>query len=183
MPWLPQPAAWGAFTVEAEAADPESMLQLYRRALEIRRRIPGFRAAGLEWLSSPTGTLRFRRGDRLECAVNVSADALVLPDGRETLVSTVGDANTLPRDAAAWYVARTVRGSNRRLGSNPESVLDLHADGVAKGPTVPVHVSGPQRNAARSVWISGLPAPGPAPRSHRELGTFGPIGTLRAIQE
>ena len=107
MPWLPQPAAWGAFTVEAETADPESMLQLYRRALEIRRRIPGFRAAGLEWLSSPAGTLRFRRGDRLECAVNVSADALVLPDGRETLVSTVGDANTLPRAAAAWYVART----------------------------------------------------------------------------
>ena len=76
--WLPQPAAWQSFTVEAEMADPESMLHLYRAALEIRRRLPGFRGEGLEWLASPPGTLRFRRGDGIECAVNLSADAFPL---------------------------------------------------------------------------------------------------------
>ena len=30
-PWLPQPASWSALTVEAQAADPASMLNLYRR--------------------------------------------------------------------------------------------------------------------------------------------------------
>lgn len=105
-PWLPQPASWRDFTVEAEMADPDSMLRLYRTALEVRRRLPGLRAAGHEWLPSPDGTLRFRRGDDLECAVNVSADALQLPVGRELLVSTHGDIRRLPRDAAAWYAAR-----------------------------------------------------------------------------
>ena len=39
-PWLPQPAGWAALTVEAQRADPASMLTLYRSALRIRRREP-----------------------------------------------------------------------------------------------------------------------------------------------
>lgn len=105
--WLPQPAAWQSFTVEAEMADPESMLHLYRAALEIRSRLPGFRGDGLEWLASPPATLRLRRGDGIECAVNLSADALPLPSGAELLISTSGHSPTLPRDTAAWYLART----------------------------------------------------------------------------
>ena len=36
-PWLRQPEGWAALTVEAQLADPESMLNLYRSALRIRR--------------------------------------------------------------------------------------------------------------------------------------------------
>ena len=32
-PWLPQPADWAALTAEAETGDPDSMLELYRAAL------------------------------------------------------------------------------------------------------------------------------------------------------
>ena len=39
-PWLPQPAAWSALSVEAQDGDPESMLSLYRDALRIRRSHP-----------------------------------------------------------------------------------------------------------------------------------------------
>ena len=103
-PWLPQPAAWRSSTVEAEMTDAGSMLQLYRSALEIRRRLPGFRAATLEWLPSPPGTLRFRRGDGIACAVNVSAEVLRLPAAREMLLATVSDTGVLPANAAAWYI-------------------------------------------------------------------------------
>ena len=39
-PWLTQPAHWAELTVERQAADPDSMLQLYRAALRIRRAEP-----------------------------------------------------------------------------------------------------------------------------------------------
>ncbi len=110
--WLPQPAAWRSSTAEAEMTDPASMLNLYRSALAIRRRLPGFRAATLEWLPSPPGTLRFRRGDVVECAVNVSAEALPLPAAREMLLSTVPDTGDLPANSAAWYVERSGRSSH-----------------------------------------------------------------------
>ena len=38
--WLPQPGDWARFTAEAESADPDSMLNLYRDALRLRREIP-----------------------------------------------------------------------------------------------------------------------------------------------
>ena len=34
--WLPQPATWKSVTAEKQLEDPESMLSLYRRALEFR---------------------------------------------------------------------------------------------------------------------------------------------------
>lgn len=89
-------------------ANPDSMLHLYRAALKIRHRLQGFRTEGLEWLASPPGTLRFGRGDGIECAVNISADSMPLPADLELLISTTRDL-TLPRDSAAWYVNRTGR--------------------------------------------------------------------------
>jgi alpha-glucosidase len=39
-PWLPRPASRRTLTVEAQAGDPGSMLELYRGALRIRRTQP-----------------------------------------------------------------------------------------------------------------------------------------------
>jgi glycosidase len=70
LPWLPQPPAWHALTVEAESAGPESMLSLYRHALRLRRReLPP--AAPMTWLPSAPGVLSFTRGF-LACIASLS---------------------------------------------------------------------------------------------------------------
>lgn len=105
-PWLPQPAAWRAFTAEAEARDPASMLTLYRTALRLRRADPGLAGGRFRWLPSAAGTLRFARGG-VVCAVNLSTRPTALPPDRVTLVSSVElDGDELPPDAAAWYQVR-----------------------------------------------------------------------------
>ena len=69
-PWLPQPAGWGPLTVEAQEADPDSMLSFYRRALGLRRTLRGTLPPTLEWQEwHAPEVLAFRRGD-LVCAVN-----------------------------------------------------------------------------------------------------------------
>lgn len=104
IPWLPQPAGWRDLTAEAEAADPGSMLALYRAALSVRRRVPDFADPALRWLPSPAGTLSFARGERLRCAVNFSRDAMPLPSNRSPLLESVtAEDDLLAPDAAAWF--------------------------------------------------------------------------------
>jgi alpha-glucosidase len=109
-PWLPQPAAWARKTVAVQAADPGSMLNLYRRALAIRRTEPGLGGAGalaaFRWLPSPPGTLRFSRDDGIHVAVNLSDAIWLLPEGRLTLLRSTGEAaEPLRPDTAEWYRA------------------------------------------------------------------------------
>lgn len=105
-PWLPQPADWGTRSVAAQAGDPDSMLELYRVALRLRREHAGFHADGLSWLEAPDGVLRFARGEALEVVVNLTADGvLVSDDGRRVLLTSVpleDDGRRLPGDAAVW---------------------------------------------------------------------------------
>jgi alpha-glucosidase len=104
-PWLPQPAGWRGHTVEAQADDRASMLELYRTALRIRRTHPGFAGEGLRWLPSPPGTLVFERGASLRCAVNVGGEPYRLPPARATLVTSEEIVDDLlPAGAAAWFV-------------------------------------------------------------------------------
>lgn len=100
-PWLPQPAAWKAYTVEAQARDPHSMLSLYRSALRLRRT---FRASPFEWRASPQGVLAFARGAHL-CVVNLSDAAVPLPPHESVLLTSHPLAGAgLPPDSAAWLV-------------------------------------------------------------------------------
>ncbi len=98
--WLPQPAAFAEYTVEAEAADPHSMLSLYRAALETRHRFAG----DLEWLDLGDDVLAFRRGALL-CITNFADQALSLPAG-ELLLASDGLTPTgeLPPDSTAWLL-------------------------------------------------------------------------------
>ena len=103
--WLPMPDGWGPLTAEAQAADPSSMQSLYRTALALRSSSAAFAGAGLAWLPAPHGCLAFRRPGGLVCLVNLSADAVPLPEGRVLLASAeVGDGR-LPGDAAVWLSA------------------------------------------------------------------------------
>ncbi|MBF8291012.1 MAG: glycoside hydrolase family 13 protein, partial [Chloroflexi bacterium] len=100
----PQPPAWRAFTAEAEAGDPDSMLSLYRAALRLRRMHPSFATDAFRWLPGASGTLQFARAAAVACAVNLSRRAIALPSGRRDLIASaplMGDR--LPPDAAIWF--------------------------------------------------------------------------------
>jgi len=102
-PWLTQPEHWADLTVERQAADPGSMLLLYRHALRIRREEPGLRNASLTWLPAAPDVLAFERGDRFLSVTNLSSDPLPLPPHQAVLLASadVSDGH-LPPDATAW---------------------------------------------------------------------------------
>lgn len=102
-PWLPMPAAWSECSAAAQLEDGGSTLSLFRRALELRRTHPGFRAGDAQWLDAPPGCLAFRRtGSALVCALNTSDVAISLPPGDVLLSSGPLLDGLLPPDTAAW---------------------------------------------------------------------------------
>jgi alpha-glucosidase len=106
-PWLPQPAEWASLTVETQSADPESMLSLYREALRIRHREPGFSTDDFRWRPGSETVLDFERGEGLRCVVNVGVDDVPLPADATVLLSS-GDvgAGVLRPDSAVWLRSR-----------------------------------------------------------------------------
>ncbi|HXI79506.1 MAG TPA: glycoside hydrolase family 13 protein [Verrucomicrobiae bacterium] len=102
-PWLSQPAHWADLTVEAQLADPGSMLQLYRAALRIRHNEPGLAGAAFGWLRADPGVLAFSRGERFVSVTNLSPDAVALPPHSELLLTSADLVDgRLPPDATAW---------------------------------------------------------------------------------
>jgi alpha-glucosidase len=100
--WLPMPAGWGPLTAEAQAADPGSMLSLYRSALALRRSSSAFTGEDVQWLPAPEGVLAFRRSGGLVCLVNLSGAPVPLPEGEVLLASEAVADGTLAADAAVW---------------------------------------------------------------------------------
>ena len=109
-PWLPQPDDWAARSVEALSGDPDSVLELYRTALRLRREEPALRTDGLRWLAdadsaADSGTLHFARGDSFQCLVNLGDAPVTLPQGATVLLASnplPGDGTTVPADTAVW---------------------------------------------------------------------------------
>ncbi|MEW2506973.1 glycoside hydrolase family 13 protein [Amycolatopsis sp. NPDC047767] len=100
-PWLPQPASWADYTASAEAADPASMLSLYRDGLRIRAEQPALGAGALEWLSLGDGVLAFRREPGFTFVLNFSASPVPLPAG-EILLASGPVTTEIPTDTAVW---------------------------------------------------------------------------------
>jgi alpha-glucosidase len=102
-PWLPQPASWATRTMRAQAADPDSMLTLYREALRLRASQLVLGDGPMHWLPSEPGVLTFARGADFACVVNLSDHPVALPAGYELLIASapVVDGH-LPVDTAAW---------------------------------------------------------------------------------
>jgi alpha-glucosidase len=99
--WLPHPAGWGERSVEAQEGVAESMLELYREALSIRRsRLT--HDESLEWLDLGADVLAFRRAGTVTVVVNFGTEPVPIPGGEILLVS--GDPGTamLTTDTAAW---------------------------------------------------------------------------------
>jgi alpha-glucosidase len=101
-PWLPQPAWFAGFTVEAQEAEAGSTLHLYRQALRRRRDIDA--DAGLAWV--PTGrddVLAFVRGDLL--VVTVFGGEPYQPPEEWSVVVLRSDgagAGPVPASTTAW---------------------------------------------------------------------------------
>ncbi|MEJ8647683.1 glycoside hydrolase family 13 protein [Streptomyces sp. MS1.AVA.3] len=105
--WLPQPADWSGLTVAAQTGDPASTLELYRAALELRRRLPGLGDGAMSWAPAPDGVLAFTRPGLL-CTVNTLGHDVGLPAPGTPLLSsapvTVDDATAqLPGDSCTWW--------------------------------------------------------------------------------
>jgi len=74
VPWLPAiEVADGG--VEAQRADPDSLLALYRDLIAVRRRL----GDGLDFIAADDGVLAYRRGPNHVVAINLSQDARAAP--------------------------------------------------------------------------------------------------------
>jgi alpha-glucosidase len=76
-PWLPWPPELEERNVEAQRARPDSVLQLYRRLIQLRRSSPALQSGHQERLSLPDGLLGYRRqaeSDQRVVLVNLSSE-------------------------------------------------------------------------------------------------------------
>jgi alpha-glucosidase len=81
-PWLPWPPEPERRNAAALQDDPTSILRLYRRLLEARRRSPALQHGEWRWVPSPEGALAYEReaaGDRRAVVVNFTDDAQHAP--------------------------------------------------------------------------------------------------------
>jgi alpha-glucosidase len=99
-PWLPLQDSWKEFTVEAEDRDPDSSLNLYRKALKIRKeQIVG--SGEINWTNTD-GVLAYKRGN-IEVMVNISESPK--PFSGQVLLSSKPVTDSLPPATAVWLLA------------------------------------------------------------------------------
>jgi len=99
--WLPQPPAYARLAAAVQENAPDSSLDLYRRALAIRReRLVD--ELGFELLDAGADVLAFRRGDRFVCMTNMGDLPVSLPAGEVFFASGPFDDGELPPDTTVW---------------------------------------------------------------------------------
>lgn len=100
---LPQPEWFGGYSVEAESADPTSVLSLYRDALRVRRGLSG--TEELSWLDLGPEVVAFARSNGWVSVTNFGETSLELPDGEVLLRSDRGNG-PLSGNATAWLLRK-----------------------------------------------------------------------------
>ncbi|MDG4803757.1 glycoside hydrolase family 13 protein [Micromonospora sp. WMMD980] len=109
-PWLPQPTNWATRTAQIQSGDPESMLELYRTALRLRREHLNEAGADLDWLPGSAEVLNFTRPGGFTFLANLSDQAVPLPNASSAGSSAVEvllasgplTAGAVPPDTAVW---------------------------------------------------------------------------------
>ena len=103
-PWLAQPASWADHTAEALAGDPESVLELYRDALRVRRHHGALGEGRLRWIPMGDHVLAFERDPGFCCIVNFGPGEVPLPVGEQVILASgpLGDHGGVPTDTAVW---------------------------------------------------------------------------------
>ena len=102
-PWLPQPHGWAPLSVEAQLADPGSMLRLYTDAISLRHRLADLREGELTWVDAGPEVIAFQRGTGVECRTSFAHEPVALPEGATVLLASdeLVDGE-LPPDTTAW---------------------------------------------------------------------------------
>lgn len=102
-PWLPIPAWFRDYSVEKESAMPESTLNLYKRALRIRRELQDS-SESMEWVGEPNeDVLHFARPGGWQVITNMGLDdGVILPVSEVLLLSDALVDGRLPVDCTAW---------------------------------------------------------------------------------
>jgi alpha-glucosidase len=78
-PWLPQPTDWAQYSMDVEAKDPDSSLNLYKKSLALRHSHPALGGEGvISWIDAPQGIMHFTREPGLEVVVNTNDEAVLL---------------------------------------------------------------------------------------------------------
>jgi alpha-glucosidase len=101
--WLPQPSDWARLTVAAEQSNPDSMLNLYRAALRLRREHPALGDGEMSWLETAAGELAFTRDPGFGFLANLGDAPVSLPSGTHVILAS-GPLHgaLLPHDTAVW---------------------------------------------------------------------------------
>lgn len=116
-PHLPQPRWYARYAADAEAADPQSMLNLYRAALRLRHRVMP-NDTELVWLDQDAasdvrdgadgnkgGVVAYRRSNGWAVLTNFGAEPVALPEGEVLLASGELTADgRLPQDTSVWMM-------------------------------------------------------------------------------
>jgi alpha-glucosidase len=103
--WLPQPKYWGDLSVEKQESDINSTLNMYRKALAIRKAEAGLGDGPMQWLDLGNNVLAFSRPGGFICILNFGNE-IELPAHKEVLIASGAlSANKLPTDTAVWLRA------------------------------------------------------------------------------
>jgi alpha-glucosidase len=112
-PWLPLNPDWRTRNVAAEAADPDSMLTLYRDLLRLRRAYPALSIGDVRLLRAEGDVLAYERiyeGERIVVALNLGERPQPVSCPRGTTLLTTGgtyDAGILAPDQGVILLAET----------------------------------------------------------------------------
>jgi alpha-glucosidase len=105
-PWLPQPEWFAQYTAERNAADPASMLQLYRDAIRMRREHTALGDGPFSWVSSGDDVVAFERTPEFVCVVNLGGTPVALPPHAAVLLASAPLVDgMLAGDAAVWLAS------------------------------------------------------------------------------
>jgi alpha-glucosidase len=85
-----------------------STLELYTKALRLRRELDALGDGSMAWLDAPGGVLYFEREPGVRVAVNLTGEAVELAADGEVLVASgpvgepAGGTLALPAETAVW---------------------------------------------------------------------------------